>query len=272
MKRKNRILWISIIAVVMTCNVMSVCGSLMGCADEEIVFEQSASDSGKDVTATTSEEEMQGEVSYYEKSPDKKSFDEKQTDESAAINGADSVSGGAVPEGGAEYESQVQNVSKCYVDVCGAVLNPGVYEVLEGARVYEVLLLAGGVTSEAETACVNQAIAVYDGLKLIVPTKEEWVAGKYAVNENEFVVRKEEMQKGSSHNEGAASHADDGLININTATAEELCTLPGVGNAKAESIIAHREEFGPFENIEDIKNVAGIKEGLFEKIKSKIKV
>lgn len=137
-----------------------------------------------------------------------------------------------------------------YVDVCGAVKYPGVYQLNDGARVFEALELAGGMTEEACIKAVNQAEPVTDGQKLYIPTGEEW--------ENEFLLSPSETE-------------DDGRININTASQAELCSLPGIGDTRAQAIIAYREANGAFESVEAIQNVSGIKSGTYEKIKALIK-
>ena len=161
----------------------------------------------------------------------------------------------------------------CYVYVCGAIVSPGVYEVEFDTRICEVIQFAGGLTPEAETTCINQALAVYDGLMLNIPTVDQWKNGEFYLDEKGFPIQrlKSEQSIDASGNV-EESVVDDGKIDINTATVEQLCTLPGVGTSRAESIIAYREEHGGFKKIEDIKNVAGIKDGLFKKIKEKIKV
>lgn len=146
------------------------------------------------------------------------------------------------------YESanpEVKNTD-IYVYVCGEVHKPDVYCVSSDTRVFEVIQLAGGLTGTADGSQINQAETVTDGEKIYVPT---------AVPFN-----------------GQAEMNDDGLVNINTADEDELMTLNGVGQSRADAIIAYREEHGRFEKIEDLKNVAGIKEGLFSKIKDHIKV
>ncbi len=152
----------------------------------------------------------------------------------------------AVAGNGEEEPTEQVSGGLCYVYVCGAVAKPGVYVLSENSRVYEAIEMAGGLTEEAQCAAVNQAEAVTDGQLLYVPT----------VGETEY----------------AAAEASDGRININTATAEELMTIPGVGKAKADSIIAYREEHGAFSSAEDLMNVAGIKEGVFNRMRDYIKV
>ncbi len=141
-----------------------------------------------------------------------------------------------------------------YVQINGAVKYPGVYKVQGDARIFDVVELAGGMTEDAAPAAVNQALPVEDGQMITICTQEEW---EHA--------RAEETQPD-------VEQADDGLVNINTADVEELCTLPGVGQARAESILAYRQEHGSFQSVEEIKLVSGIKDGLYTKIKDKIKI
>lgn len=146
------------------------------------------------------------------------------------------------------------------VYVCGAVMSPGVYNLPEGSRIYEAIEMAGGFTDEADSEYLNQAGNLQDGMKLYVPTKEQ-------VEKNEVPT-----EQGNGDSLLPKETADDGRVNINTATEGMLCTLPGIGTSKAKSIIAYREEHGAYEQIEDIMKVTGIKEGLFQKIRDRITV
>lgn len=141
-----------------------------------------------------------------------------------------------------------------YVQINGAVKYPGVYKVQDGARIFDVVDLAGGMTEDAAPEAVNQALPIEDGQMIRICTQEEWE-----------LMQAEEIQT-------AAEQADDGLVDINTADAAKLCTLPGVGQARAESILAYRQEHGSFQTVEEIKQVSGIKDGLYKKIKDKIKI
>ncbi len=147
-----------------------------------------------------------------------------------------------------EVETEEEEVivpKSIYVYVCGAVMNEGVYELPEGSRGYEAIQMAGGFTDVAVTTAVNQAAVLQDEMTLYVP------------NYSEFV---EEQS------------ADDGKVNLNLASKEELMTLPGVGESKASSIIFYRENHNGFKSIEEIMEIDGIKEGLFEKVKNYIKI
>ena len=175
-----------------------------------------------------------------------------------------------------------------YVHVCGAVVSPGVYELETGSRVYEAVQRAGGFTENAEQNYVNQAQVLEDGVKLVIPTREEAAA----VEERETAFASEKAQEGVSDQpqdgagkeigivggtapEGQGRDTDgvqDGRVNINTASAAQLCEIPGVGATRAAAIISYRESHGAFEKPEDIMKVNGIKEGMYEKIKDSISV
>lgn len=149
-----------------------------------------------------------------------------------------------------------------YVDVCGAVVSPGVYRLDQGSRVFQAIEAAGGMQEEAASSAVNQAQPVSDGQQIYVPTQEEVEQGNISVN----------ASSGTQTQEGQQQSAEDGKINLNTADTETLKTLSGVGDSKAQAIVAWREENGGFSSIEDIMQVPGIKESTFAKIKDKIAV
>ena len=136
---------------------------------------------------------------------------------------------------------------KCFVQVSGAVNSPGVYELSGEPRIFHAILMAGGLREDAEVSNLNQAEKISDGQKIVIKTRDE------AAME-------------------AATSTDDGKVNINTADAKTLMTLPGIGESKANSIIKYRESKGSFNSIEDIKNISGIKDGVYNKIADSIKV
>ena len=141
------------------------------------------------------------------------------------------------------------------VYVCGAVASPGVYVLPEGSRVYEAVEMAGGLLESADPKALNQARPLADGEQITVLTVEE-------------------VQNGETAEQGAGGSVSggDGKVNINTADADELMTLSGIGESRAKAIIAYREENGKFESIEDIMKIDGIKEKMFEKIRDSITV
>lgn len=141
-------------------------------------------------------------------------------------------------ETSSEMESKEAGI---YIHVCGSVNNPGVYEFAEGSRAWDAVEAAGGLKEDAAADAVNLAQRLVDGQQLWIPDKEE---AETAV----------------------------GKVNLNTASKEELMTLAGIGEARAEAIIAYRRDAGPFLVIEDIMKVSGIKETAFQKIKDDITV
>lgn len=150
----------------------------------------------------------------------------------------------AIPE-----ESQPSMV---YVDIKGAVVKPGVYKLEDEKRVLDVIQLAGGFQTDADQTKINLAARVTDEMVLYIPRIGEVLQSQTGLPTN--------------------SEMDDGKININTATSLELESLPGIGAAKAASIITFREQNGPFKEIEDLVNVTGIGDKSFEKLKDQIKV
>lgn len=157
-----------------------------------------------------------------------------------------------------------------YVYVCGAVAQPGVYPMHEGMRVFEALELAGGFTGDADREWLNQAELLRDGARLYVYTKEE--TSQLAENAGESGRRMWQEDAGSLENAEAADGPDGQKININTAGCEELKTLPGIGDAKADAVVQYRSEHGPFASIEEIQNISGIKSAVFAKIRDLITV
>ncbi|AAM24182.1 MAG: DNA uptake protein [Caldanaerobacter subterraneus] len=144
---------------------------------------------------------------------------------------------------------QEQKPVEIKVYVTGEVKNPGVYIMKEGERVIDAIEKAGGVLEEADLSNINLAQKVKDEQMIKVPKKGEKVDTSFA-----------------SGIDGAKK------VNINTATKEELQTLPGIGPVTAERIIEFRETKGPFKKIEDIMNVPRIGPKMFEQIKDKITV
>ncbi|MCY8971950.1 helix-hairpin-helix domain-containing protein [Bacillus atrophaeus] len=144
---------------------------------------------------------------------------------------------------------------KIIIDIKGAVKHPGVYELKTGDRVSQAIEKAGGINSEADEKQVNLAELLQDGTVVYIPSEGE--EPTQSANAN------------ASVQNGAGKEA---LVNINTASLEELQAISGVGPSKAEAIIAYREENGKFQAVEDITNVSGIGEKSFEKIKSAITV
>lgn len=152
--------------------------------------------------------------------------------------------------------------SPIQIFVNGQVVTTAVYELPPGSIVEDAILLAGGFTDEANTAVVNLAQSLKDGDQVYVPAMGEDVPDLPVVTTKSNVVSDENP---SATNSG-------GLININTATMEELDSLPGVGPSTAQKILAHRQEQGLFTSIEEIMDVSGIGEAKFGQIEALITV
>ncbi len=179
--------------------------------------------------------------------------------EAEAISDSESsFSGTSDSEASDASREETATDEKIYVYICGAVQNPGVYALKEGSRVYEAVDAAGGLTDNADLLHTNQARVLTDGEQVTILTEEE--AEDLPVD-TETVLQTPSEETGES-----------GLVNINTATKEQLKTLNGIGDARAEAIIAYREENGTFRSIDDIMKVTGIGESLFSNIKDAITV
>lgn len=167
-----------------------------------------------------------------------------------------------------------------YVHVCGQVVNPGVYALEPGSRIYEAVERAGGFGPEAAASYLNLAWEIADGMKIEVPTASqarEWEkTGNTGIESGP--AREDRTAAGAGRQNATAGglyapgEGAERKVNLNTAGKEELMTLKGIGEAKAEDIIKYRETYGPFQKIEDIMNISGIKDAAFQKIKDSITV
>ena len=176
---------------------------------------------------------------------------EERVVETSDIEESDSIQEESLDLGNPKVTSSSVEQVSIAVHVCGQVKKPGVYTLAQGARVSDAIDAAGGLTKEAAGDFINQAQKLEDEQQVYVPNQEE-------AKESPKVIQQETNNESHSENKG--------LVNINQATREELMTLPGIGEAKADMIITYREEHGKFASIEDIKNISGIKDGVFNKI------
>jgi len=152
---------------------------------------------------------------------------------------------------------------ECAVYVSGAVKRPVVYRYQGTARVCDAIKAAGGFGENAAAASLNLARKLEDGEQICVLTKKE------AAKAEKRAQREKEKPGGEKPKESSGS-GSGGKVNINTATEADLMTLPGIGEAKAALIVNYREEHGNFSKIEDLMQISGIKEGIFQKIKNNI--
>lgn len=158
-----------------------------------------------------------------------------------------------------QEETMSDNLVAVYV--CGAVKNPGVYYLEASDLKNTAIQLAGGFSEDAETAYVNLAQKVSDGERIYVPTKAELEEGNVYDTFDEATTELMQTQE-----------LKEQKININTAGKETLMTLPGIGESKAEAILEYRQEKGGFRSADELMNIPGIKEGVYNKIKHVIVV
>ncbi len=162
-----------------------------------------------------------------------------------------------------------------YVDIKGAVKKPGVYKINSDKKIIDVITIAGGLMENANTDNINLSKKVTDEMVIIIYTDEE-VKNSNIVDTVIKVIDKECVCPNIQNDGCINTEINDSItnvnniININTATLEELMSINGLGEAKAKAIIKYREENGYFKIIDDLLNVSGIGEALFEKIKEYI--
>ena len=167
------------------------------------------------------------------------------------------------------------------VDIKGEVINPGIYTVKEGSRVIDVIRLAGDLTEVADTSVLNLSKKVEDEMVIIVYSYNEVEAFTETIEKEEIEqeaclkqngIQNDACIKDSTDDTSSSSVVISGKLSLNTATLDELMTLPGIGESKAQAIIEYREEVGAFQNIEELKEVSGIGDAIFDQIKENITI
>ena len=277
-----------------------LCGTLFltgltGCKSREAQFLIDGLQEAKaEVDAESLEEKTSGQKSKKDTDEKKADTEDRQNDggnsaefrkKQAESDGSDAGNGTGSDSGKHTSDVGIDNGSEAvsdkemqqamiYVDVCGAVANPGVFQLAAGSRVFQAIEAAGGYLPEAALTCVNRAGVLTDGQQLYILTQEEME--RQGLDPAEMSGASDGQMNGSAgtgQNTGMTAQVQqDNRININTADEAQLTTLTGIGATRAQAIIAYREENGPFAAIEDIMNVQGIKEGTFAKIKDEIVV
>ena len=280
--------------------MLILCGTLFltgltGCKSREAQFLiEGLQEAKAEVDAESSEEKTSGQKSKKDTDEKKADTEDRQNDggnsaefrkKQAESDGSDAGNGTGSDSGKHTSDADIDNGSEAvsdkemqqamiYVDVCGAVANPGVFQLAAGSRVFQAIEAAGGYLPEAALTCVNRAGVLTDGQQLYILTQEEME--RQGLDPAEIVKASDGQMNGSAgtgQNTGMTAQVQqDNRININTADEAQLTTLTGIGATRAQAIIAYREENGPFAAIEDIMNVQGIKEGTFAKIKDEIVV
>ena len=260
-----------------------LCGTLFltgltGCKSREAQFLIDGLQEAKaEVDAESSEEKTSGQKSKKDTTEKKADTEDRQNDDGSSVESRkkQAESDGSDAGNGTEINSTGETQPEMiYVDVCGAVANPGVFQLAAGSRVFQAIEAAGGYLPEAVQNCVNRAGVLTDGQQLYILTQEEMERqGRDPVEMAGASDGQMNGSAGTGQNTGMTAQVQqDNRININTADEAQLTTLTGIGATRAQAIIAYREENGPFAAIEDIMNVQGIKEGTFAKIKDEIVV
>lgn len=153
-------------------------------------------------------------------------------------------------------EAVAKSGRQVYVHVGGSVHRPGLYQLADGSRVFDAVRAAGGATDDADLDSLNLASKVKDGDKILVPMRAEPGA---------------DPPPGGAPPAGGAPAAG-GLVNLNTATIEQLDSLPGIGPSTAQKIIDYRTEHGGFRSVDELMEVSGIGPAKFEELKARVTV
>ncbi|MDD6551088.1 MAG: ComEA family DNA-binding protein [Lachnospiraceae bacterium] len=161
------------------------------------------------------------------------------------------------PEKKESDTEEKETVDEIYVQIEGAVVNPGVYKLSADSRVFTLIEKAGGLKKDAASSEINQAELLTDGQKITILTKKDL---------------KDRDKAGDTAASVTEASSENGKVDINRADPSQLTTISGIGPSKAEAIIAYREEHGPFRKTEDITKVSGIGDATYQKIKDKITV
>lgn len=177
-----------------------------------------------------------------------------------------------------EEKIEEQKLETVKIDIKGNIANPGVYELEQGSRVIDAINIAGGLLENSNTELINLSQILTDEMIIIIYTNDQIEKYRQESKQIEYVYIEVEKCPDQindaciNQNLESESSNQEELININNASSDELTTLSGIGESKAEDIIKYRETNGQFTNIEEVMNVKGIGEALFEKIKDYITI
>lgn len=172
-----------------------------------------------------------------------------------------------------EKKEKKEQPSLLKVDIKGEINNPGIYSLIDSSRVIDVIELAGGLTENADTSVINLSKKITDEMVIIIYSRDQ-IANFVETKKQESYLQEKCHESGENALINDACITDNeqvnSKININTATQSELQELSGIGEEKAKDIITYREANGGFKSIEEIKNITGIGESIFAKIKENI--
>lgn len=280
--------------IVKTLGIGCICLFLLGCSEESFLVQQDNSAIVLKDEIIISEKE-QNILQKESQGQSEENLTQNNNEETMELKKKQTQIGNSMV-----LTEEVETITEIAVHICGAVKQPGVYYLKENQRLYEAIQKAGGFREDAQADYLNQAFILEDGMKITVPTKEEvsWERGLKVESENEeagetgkpdstenhselyilsekvsieqaiekgYVQKKDGIHKNVA--EQNETEQQNGKVNLNTADEAMLCTLPGIGESRARSIIAYREEHGLFEKPEDVMKVSGIKQAAYEKIK-----
>jgi len=172
----------------------------------------------------------------------------------------------ATDDKNAGYSASTEKNTLIKVYICGCVKQPGVYEMAQGSRIVDLAELCGGFTEDACIEAVNLAAVLSDEEKVYIPSKTE--ISQQGINILDGI----SSGNNSNSKEGQADASQGQKVNVNSASAEELMVLPGIGEQIAKNIIDYRNQYGAFNTKEDLKNVKGIGEKKFEQIKELVSI
>ena len=256
---------------------------IMGCADSEDLFEIA---DGSEFITDISNAEAAGEINAETSGA---TADTANAENSGATTGKTNIESGAATSDISSINQEAISEPTIVVYVCGHVKRSGVYELPVNSRVYEAVNAAGGLLPDAAQDLINQAEIIYDGQKLYIPSKKEMTSevngGNCTSNNTSIQILSGGTQNGiynsnnptnntmqniNSNGNSLAGQAAMMRININTASAQELTAIPGIGSTKAAAIVSYRDNGGKFVKLEDITNVSGIGPSTYEKIKDYI--
>ena len=186
-----------------------------------------------------------------------------QTDESHMTESGEA--GTSVPA--TSPASPAETVQLISVYICGEVINPGIYEAPKGVMLNDIIEDAGGLTENASVNNINFVYQITCNMSIYIPSKSETASGFNGGD----IIRQDGVYVWGSQQGGSADQGSTGIsiVNINTATVDELKTLPGIGDVTAQAIVDYRAK-NPFKAIEDIKNVSGIGDSKYNRIKDYI--
>ncbi len=279
LKRKN---------IVKLLGMGSLCLFLLGCSEESFLVQKESSTVILDEDIILSQKEDE-ELNILQKdNKGQSSAAGKDVGQKADTEESEGLTEDIQRENGAESQSMEGDIA---VHICGAVNQPGVYYLKNGQRLYEGIQKAGSFREDADRDYLNQAMVLEDGMKITVPTREETEQRKkseeismeigdnfvnkskgYSQTEAGSDIKDQNFIQGGNDSDKGGTKKLSGKVDLNTADEALLCTLPGIGESRAKSIIAYREEHGPFQKPEDVMNVSGIKKAAFEKMKDHVMV